>query len=359
MNVKIFKFFLLASFLFISIKALAQSGAIGPFSYNRSSPASAWLPDISLITTLTGAAYRDDPGPNGHNPERTGFNLQEIELALQSVIDPYVRADVFFAFSEIGVELEEGFLTTLSLPARLQIRAGKMKMPFGRFNQKHLEIWNFVNDPLINDRILGAEGFNEFAVVPSIIFPAPFFLQLEVGFSQGDNTDNFDGARKQDFAGMSRLSASFDLSKKTTILLGSSAAMGFNATGIGQMTNIYGGDFFIKWKAGPNTGLSWQSEYIYRNRENAGVDENEGGFYSELLGHLSKRWQLGARFDYLGMPELNQKRWRISPMLCFRPSEYFALRLQADHEESSTAPQIHAGFLQAEFSMGPHGAHKF
>lgn len=369
MNIRTLYCGILLLVFLISAQALAKSssatsnpantGSIGPLSYNRSSPGSAWLPDISLISTLTGAVFNNDPGPNGHNPARTGFNLQEIEMALQSVIDPYIRADVFFAFSEIGVELEEGYLSTLSLPIGLQIRAGKMKMPFGRFNQKHLEIWNFVNDPLISNTILGAEGLNEFAIVPSLIFPTPFFLQFEGGFSQGDNTNNFDGGRKQDFAGTGRLSAFFDVTESATILAGANAAYGFNNTGLGNLTQIYGGDFFIRWKLSTHQSISWQSEFIFRRRQIPNFNEDVGGFYSEVIGQLSKRWQLGGRFDYLGLPELGQKRWRVSPTVCFRPSEYFSLRLQVDHEDSNITTPIHAGFLQAIFSMGPHGAHKF
>lgn len=366
---KVFKFFSIPGLLVLTAlmtgPVLAQkpvsdsTGNIGPFTYNRGSPGTAWLPDISLIGTITGAAYQNDPGPAGHNPERTGFNLQEIELSLQSVIDPYVRADVYLAFGELGVELEEGYITTLALPLHLQIRAGKLKMPFGRFNQKHLETWGFVNDPLIHNRILGPEGYNEFAVVPSFIFPVPFFLQLETGLSQGDNTNNFDGPRKQDFAGMGRLSASFDLSERTTILAGASGAFGFNGTGLGTETQLFGGDFLIKWKPSANTGISWQSEYLYRKRDNAGVNETEGGFYTELIGQLAKRWQVGGRADFVGVPDFTGKRWRLSPMLRFMPSEFFSLRTQYDYEDSNGTGPVHAGFLQAIFSMGPHGAHKF
>src|SRR5690348_4285520 len=55
--------------------------------------------------------------------------LKETEISLQSVVDPYVRADFFVSLSrnpqtrEYGAEVEEGYLTTLSLPARLQLRA--------------------------------------------------------------------------------------------------------------------------------------------------------------------------------------------------------------------------------------------
>ncbi len=333
-------------------------GQIGPISYPKTSAASKMLPDISLIGSFAAAVFEDDPGENGHNPSRTGFNLQEIELGIQSVVDPYVRADVFLSFHEEGVELEEGYLTTLSLPKGFQIRGGKMKMPFGRFNQTHLEKWSFVDDPLISNIIFGGEGFNELALVPSYLFPTPFFFQLEAGISQGESEGNFDGASKGDMAYSGRLSASFDLDD-TTFLLGSSFATGFNASGDDNRTDVYGGDFLVKWKPDPNKGISWQTEYIHRHRQVPRDNQNIGGIYTELLGQWSKRWQAGARFDFVGLPSMGSQQWRMGPMLKFMPSEFLSLRAQYEFDDATASDGNQAGYLQATFNVGPHGAHKF
>src|SRR5574342_333230 len=45
--------------------------------------------------------------------------LQEVELSLQAVVDPYARADIFLSFAPGSVDVEEAYLTTLSLPAGL------------------------------------------------------------------------------------------------------------------------------------------------------------------------------------------------------------------------------------------------
>ncbi len=354
--------FLSVFFLINSSGVYAQEakpkGSIGPFNFERSG-AAAFMPDISAIGTFTAAAFRDDPGENGPNPSRTGLNLQEIELAIQSVIDPYIRADIYIGFHEDEVELEEGYITTLSLPAGFQIRAGKLLLPFGRQNQKHLEAWNFVNDPLVSNKIFGGEGFNELAFVPSILFKLPFFLQLEGAFSQGDNENNFDGSSKANFAYTGRLSTSFELSPNTTALVGTSATFGTNDTGPSNRTQIYGGDLLFKWKPTTTQGLSWQTEFIYRHREVPLANEKEGGLYTEVVGQFAKRWQAGARFDYLGLPRVDEKHWRISPMLRFMPSEFLSVRAQYDYDDSDITRPNHAGFLQTTFIMGPHGSHKF
>jgi hypothetical protein len=66
--------------------------------------ASKLLPDISVIGSFAGAYFTQDPTGNvGPDPARTGFTLQEVELALSGVVDPYFRYDAFLSFAEEGL----------------------------------------------------------------------------------------------------------------------------------------------------------------------------------------------------------------------------------------------------------------
>ncbi|MBL7686338.1 MAG: hypothetical protein JNK65_09955, partial [Deltaproteobacteria bacterium] len=280
-------------------------------------------------------------------------------LAIQSVIDPYIRADLFLSFHESGVELEEAYITTLSLPKGFQIKAGKYLIPFGRQNSKHLEQWPFVNNNLVNRYFLGDEGFNELGVEFSYLFPSPFFLQAQFSFNQGENQNNFDGSRKGDFAYTGRLVGSGDLTDHLTLLAGASAAFGFNASGIGNATNLFGGDLLFKWKPSRYKGIEWQTEYLFRRREVPGAIENEGGLSTYLLGNWSPRWGAGMRAEYLGSPSEFDKILRLSPMLSFRPTEFFRLKLQYDFTKTLGVDVNHSAILQMIFNMGPHGAHVF
>ena len=47
------------------------------------------------------------------------LTLQESELSLQAIIDPYARADFFLAIGEAGIEVEEGYVTFPTLPGGL------------------------------------------------------------------------------------------------------------------------------------------------------------------------------------------------------------------------------------------------
>ncbi len=321
------------------------------------------LPDISLIGNFAAAIFSTDPiaGTTGVDPEKTGFNLQEIELALQSVIDPYLRADVMLAFSENGVELEEGYFTTLALPKGLQMRGGKFRLPFGRQNQKHTENWDFADNSLINKYILGPDGLKELGVEVSYLIPVPFFLQAQGTFSNGDEPTSFGGLRKQDFLYQGRLTTSFDTSENTSILLGTSTALGFNNTAGGNQTKIGGGDFLFKWKPASYRSLVWQSEYLFRSFEDAARNhQKDGGFYSYVDYQFLKRWHAGIRYDQAGLPQNTIAReFRITPALTFNPTEFTRIRTQYEYDKVTRMNPVHAAFLQLEFSMGPHGAHPF
>ncbi|MBF0491453.1 MAG: hypothetical protein HQM15_01575 [Deltaproteobacteria bacterium] len=350
----------------VKIETITPSGnkeetrSLGMWKYPVSSPAAKMLPDISLIGVFSGAYFQNDPAESGHDPHRTGFNLQEIEVGIQSIIDPYVRGDIFLSFHEDGVELEEGYITTLAgLPKGLQIRAGKYKVGFGRQNQKHLETWSFINNNLPDKYFFGGDGFNELGTEVSYLLPTPFFLQAQFSFNQGTNAGNFDGTRKEDFAYTGRLSTSANITDNLTALAGISAAFGYNDTGLGNTTNLYGGDFLLKWKPSKDKGIEWQSEYIFRRKEVPGAFENEGGLSSYLLGNWSPRWGAGLRAEYLGLPAETEKTFRMSPMLTFRPSEFFRLKAQYDLTKNIGDNVEHAAMLQMIFNMGPHGAHNF
>jgi hypothetical protein len=322
---------------------------------------SRFLPDISVNGVFAAAYFSQEPvGPTGHDPSRTGFNLQEIELAIQSVIDPYIRADIYLSFGEEGVELEEGYITTLSLPTGLQVKGGLYLLPFGRQNPKHLEKWAFVDNNLVNQRIFGPEQFRELGFEISYLFPTPFFFLIQANMTQGNNDENFNGMRKGDFAYTYRVSGSGDLTDNLTLLAGTSGAFGWNDSGGGgDLTQIYGGDLLLSWRPSPYTGIDWQTEYIYRHRQVPFGAETEGGLYSYLLGKWSKRWGAGFRIDYMGLPVGVSRTLRLSPMVVFRTTEWFQVKAQYEYVNDSIMGSNHNAFLQWIFTMGPHGAHPF
>ena len=102
------------------------------------------------------------------------------------------------------------------------------------------------------------------------------------------------------------------------------------------------------------------------------------GFYTQLLYGFRKGWVAGTRFDYvtgdmgdyerrrlsyngeaLGRDPLRNERWRVSPNLTWYPTEYSKLRLQYNYDDRRDIGVDHSVWLQFEFLLGAHAAHKF
>src|SRR5216110_2325844 len=343
-----------------------------------------------------------------HDPQQRGFNARNIELAFDGAVDPYFEgfANIVFKLdndNETEVEVEEAFMQTTNLPFGLQLKGGQYFAAFGRLNPQHPHVWDFADDALVNGRLLGPDGLRGVGAQISWTLPTPWYSQLilasqngrgSTGFSfrnPGDNGIFFDRETTdrevrglQDFVCIPRWENSIDLSPTQVLLAGVSGAFGSNETGANSRTQIYGGDLFYKWKSAHAEGgfpfVKWQTEVMYRRFEaGRGVDESfpvaetfhDWGLYSQVLWGFRKGWVAGVRGDYLQMQDSRftddpdrQSRWRISANLSWYPTEFSKLRLQYNHDflESNfflADRQVDSVFLQFEFILGAHGAHKF
>lgn len=333
-----------------------------------------------------------------HDPMQRGFTVQNLEVAFEGAIDPYFKGNAFIIFQidkegESFLEVEEAYLTSMSLPLNLQVKAGTFFTEFGRLNPTHPHAWDFADQPLVVGRFLSADGMRNPGARLSWLAPTNNYTELffTIQDSQGETVRSFrneDGLfgreavetrvrSMEDMLYVPRAVTSFDLTEEQTILLGASAAFGPNSTGRDENTLIYGLDVFWKWKskyaAGGFPFITWQTEVMGRRFE-AGEDTDAGlsdevidnwGTYSQVTWGFKKRWVAGLRGDYVdGEPEatdpLGFERWRLSPNLTFYPSEFSKIRLQYNYDDIiGNDTTEHSVFLQFEFLLGAHAAHKF
>jgi len=201
-----------------------------------------------------------------------------------------------------------------------------------------------------------------------------------------------------------RYAASFDLTDSQTLVAGASAAFGPNASGTSAETQIYGVDLFWKWKS-PNQHagfpfVSWQTEAMLRRYEAAAFDWDlngsgiadpgeisdpvtglpaflpketltDYGLYSQVSYGFKKGWVAALRGDYVfpdkrglyesitGADPERASRWRISPDLTYYPSEFSKIRLQYNFDHRNGIGDDHSVWMQFEFLLGTHAAHKF
>src|SRR5437667_1209617 len=343
-----------------------------------------------------------------HDPQQRGFNARNTELAFDGAVDPYFEgfANIVFKLdndNETEVEVEEAFMQTTSLPFNLQLKGGQFFAAFGRLNPTHPHTWDFADTPLVNGLFLGPDGLRGGGAQTSWTLPLPWYSQLifasqngrgSTGFSfrnPGDDGMFFDRITTdrearglQDFVWIPRFENSFNLSDTQTVLAGVSGAFGSNETGANSRTQIYGGDLFYKWKSSHAEGgfpfVKWQTEVMYRHFEaGRGVDQSfpvaetfhDWGLYSQVLWGFHKGWVAGLRGDYLHIQNSaftddpdRQTRSRVSANLTWYPTEFSKIRLQYNHDflepnEFLAGRDVDSVFLQFEFILGSHGAHKF
>lgn len=123
----------------------------------------------------------------GHDPKRNGFTLQQAELSLSGVVDPYFSGQANIVFLEDAVELEEAFLTSSSLPAGLQLKAGYYLTEFGRINPSHPHSWAWMDQPIIASRLLGEDGLRALGARVGWLLPTPWYSQVMVGIQNADS----------------------------------------------------------------------------------------------------------------------------------------------------------------------------
>lgn len=343
-----------------------------------------------------------------HDPQQTGFNARNLEIALDGAVDPYFEGFVNLVFKldnhgETEVEAEEAFMQSTSLPDGLQVKAGQFFAPFGRINAQHPHVWDFVDAPLALGKLMGSDGLRGIGAQISWVTPLPWFSQVQLAFQNGQGNTGYafrnpgeDGTfmgrqtidrtlhNVNDLVLTPRWENSFDLSPTQTVLTGISGAFGPNDTGPHTRTQAYAADLFYKWKPANAEGgwpfVKWQTEAIYRKLQaGRGVDDsfpvaetfNDWGLYSQVVWGFKKGWDWGIRGDFLHMANSafdedpdRQSRTRVSTALTWHLTEFSKLRLQYNHDFLRATPFLPSGdedsvFLQFEFNLGSHGAHKF
>ena len=335
----------------------------------------------------------------GHDPNQRGFTVQGVELVLDGAVDPYFRGQANIVTlitpdGETRIELEEAYATTTSLPHDLQVKVGQFLTEFGRINPTHPHTWDFVDVPLVSGRMFGPDGLRSAGVRASWLMPLPFYSDLLVAVqnASGETLTAFGGVEgdvyfgrellpnevsaAEDLLYVPRYEASFDVSDTQSILVGTSWAFGPNATGDDGQTRIGGLDLFWKWKsARANKGFPFvkvQAEGLARHYEAAETATlpaavfDDHGTYAQVVWGVKPMWTVGARYDDVGGdtgddptdPRFLPRR-RASLEGTWYPTEYTKLRAQYSFDDRTSLDDAHSVWLQLEFLLGAHAAHKF
>jgi hypothetical protein len=204
-----------------------------------------------------------------------------------------------------------------------------------------------------------------------------------------------DVRKLKDFVYLMRWENAFDLSDELTAVFGASSLLGPNSSGPAGSTWLYGLD--MKWRWTPANSfrgypfVTWQTEYMRRRYEAAAasmeVTEPDGhmetvtfpadiledwGMYTQLLYGPVINLAVGMRFEYAngrglgynhgGRDEdpFRNERYRVSPLISWRTSEFVRIRLQYNYDNATHLEDYaHSFWVGFEWLYGAHPAHQF
>jgi TonB dependent receptor len=382
------------------------------------------LVDLAVVTTVVvGGSSVDDEEfaglqAGGHDPQGRGFSVPNVELVVGGALGSWLTAEVrivTFISSEgdTEVELEEAFARTQALPAGLELTAGQFFTPFGRINPTHPHAWAWLDQPVINSRVFGGDGMRSQGATLTWTLPARWTTELlaTVQNARGETMTSFANAEGEDLAGRPLAAhavhayddfvttvgwrGGIDVSPRVKLRIGADLAMGPNTAGEDTRTRIYGGHAALRWSDDPHGHLGrgdmqFIAEFIARDYEvDAYTDDPDGmpvngdettyaadtlhdqGLVAQLEVGLAATWSAGLRYEYatgsgesVGGREadsLRDDRWRLSPLIAWRPLESVRLRLQynLDHAQHLDDDFVHTVWLGLDVLVGPHSHHDF
>jgi hypothetical protein len=392
----------------------------------------AFNPQISVI--LDGGYYHDDgsgngnilvnkaaqPSLGGHGEAEhdhahgadisNGFNLRETEIAFTAAVDPYFDAAVYLALESGGeVEIEEAWFATRNLPAGLRLKAGKFLSDIGYLNNQHPHVWDFVDQNLAYQNLLGGHGLQDTGLQLTWLPNLPIYTVFGAELLQGDQDrltafvgedaerqtlglrDRKDGPRL--YSLFAKISP--ELGYDHALRLGASYIRGRQhqeiqeeplfETGLEGDAQLWGIDVVYKYDNASAYGyrdFALQAEYLRSTKDllvRAGDPAEIGnarefttdGMYIQGIYGVAPRWQFGLRYDTLGRTneitgDIRESfgasdRW--TSVLTWTPTEFSRLRLQYSRSDILTIDGVSESFdtiwLQWLLSMGTHGAHRF
>ena len=346
-------------------------------------------PDISAIGELLIdlSAKRPKTTSNGQR-----FEVREVELGIQAVVDPFFRADFFIGLHPDEVEIEEAYLTALALPGDLQGRLGRFHVPLGKVNLIHRPEQITVDYPWMIREFFGDEGLASNGAGLSRIFaPFGFFQELHVyalsglgghEHAHGDEEEEpeedliltADDDLLNQLAFVAQLRNYIDLSDAANVEFGVSGGTGRvrelepvlgtpTFQEVFESQHYYGGHLTVRWRP-PQQGL--YRSFIWNN-EVLVSDGHEGkrvGAFSQAQYQLTRRTYLGARFDAVQtIDALSEKNWfnAASGYITAFPSEFSRFKLGVERTFGAGDPfgGEWRAVLQTTFAIGPHRPHAF
>ncbi|MBD3840686.1 MAG: hypothetical protein IE909_02160 [Campylobacterales bacterium] len=367
---------------------------IGDFSYvNRNKE----LHETYIDGFTHAHAEGEDHGHDHSEPHANeGFNFNSAELEIAAPIDDMFKVQSTFHLSEDSFEVEELYGLTQNRDG-FNLKAGKFLSSFGANNAKHSEMWDFANQPLINNALFGYHGLNEKGIGASWN-NKNFKIGLEVltgeneqslGSSEieyGDGNISIEGSEKPELNVMyAKYSDRIDTTKIDAGLSYASGKARWDHTDDDEPhaltgdVKFYGADVAFTFPLTRTSNIKWSTEYIQRKITNGtryaadtttkSVETDQSGINTQLVYTINPQWKTGIQYDDIikndkivdgANKNKSEDLKRTSFMVEHALSEHNRVRVQYNNDKSKYHDEALLSYNDVvfqwifEFSTGEH-----
>lgn len=324
-----------------------------------------------------------------HDPsERDGVTFQNVEFSLSGRLDDHNEFFVTYAGAVEGGRIdpifEEVFWKFKNLPGGFELRGGRVYNRFGIQNTYHPHGFDWIDQYLVNTRMLGDDSLTTIGAEITWLAPVPWTSQFDValgvapgheeGHDHGHHHDEHESRYAADEAQFAE--SEFLLVANWTNVYnyndfhqfrgGVSGAWGDNESG--YRTSVYGMHLEYQWREnGFDPGGRYfrvRSEAMFNRYKvedelvegRAPETQQDFGAYLSFLYGLPNNLELGLRGEYVaGNADTDQdSRFRVSPGVTWYANDARTLRfrLQYNYDNSNTRGTDHAVWAQVSFNWG-------
>ncbi len=311
-------------------------------------------------------------GPNTEKTtEDNQFLVREVEFGYSGYVDHLSQGTLLIAMhNEAGqwyADLHELYFDFPVLPGGLNAKVGRFFLDMGRLNTFHRHDWAFPVAPLVHERLIDKEGvFDTGGEVGWLVPFMPFYQEIKLGAFNGQTWghSHSSGVRKPQPLYTARLKNFISLGQRQGIQFGGTYLRFPYNEDVSNYWNMAGADITYKFETGRKTYVEWTTEYWYRDeqyteetgKQSVGIQ----GLYSFIEWKFLSDWSTGARFDFFmddaesGMADYEESIW-----ITFRPSEFSYFRLSGERYDPYAGQDEYRAYVQADFILGFHPAHKY
>lgn len=353
--------------------------------------------DVSAVSRGLALGTRDKGLALGHSDVSASGPLgRHLEARLTAAAHTGER--------KLEVELEEAWVQTRTLPAGLQLRAGRFASQIGYLNEQHLHADDFVERPLLYRAFLGNHWFDD-GVRLNWTAPTDLYLRLGAEVFRGRQLVRDAAAARRPGAAVLSARTGGDLGASQSWQAGLSflrnrreAAVEDHAAGAGEAgqadhaeeeetegtahahghgaafsgSRMWVAELAWKWAPGGDNRrqqvrLAWEYAQVRGPNRFAAAGDQHRAQYLSAVWRFSPTWEVGARHDVLRVrvphaDHFDEGRLRESAlMLAWKPAHAQTLRVQLTRQRNGPgfAEATRALQLQYVLNFGAHAAHSF